>query len=166
MLSALMAAAWSSTPHSTLSCSKLASLLFSSAQLAAALPAAQLKAAADAAVLAALGSSTDTDDTGTAVAAAGGAAQQRTKQQQLSAAEVVRVLWSLAVLDVLDIARLGWLLVALAGSAGWQKLQQEQLLVVRQAQVKKRAMLWFVCICFLEFKLSCCCDRPILFFYM
>jgi hypothetical protein len=32
------------------------------------------------------------------------------------------------------IARLGWLLVALA-AANWQKLEQEQLLVVKQAQV-------------------------------
>jgi hypothetical protein len=104
VLSALMAAAWSNLPHSTLSSSKLASLLFSSAQLAAAPPAAVLEAAADAAVLAALGSSAE--------------AEQQPKQQQnskFSAAEVVRVLWSLAVLNALDIARLGWLLVAL----GW-----------------------------------------------
>jgi hypothetical protein len=78
-------------------------------------------------VLAALGSDTQDDH-------AANAAIPKSKQQQLSAGEIVRLLWALAVLDVLDIARLGWLLVALAGS-GWQKLQQEQLLVVKQAQV-------------------------------
>jgi hypothetical protein len=129
-----MAAAWSGNVDTDFSSSQLVSLLFSSAQLAAAPAAAQLEAAADAAVLAALGDDAGNEDAAAAAGASQGS-QRKQKQQQLSAADIVRVLWSLAVLDALDIARLGWLLVALAG-ANWQRLEQEQLLVVKQAQVR------------------------------
>jgi hypothetical protein len=140
VLSALMAAAWCNKVETNLSSSRLVSLLFSSAQLAAAPAAAQLDAAADAAVLSALGN--DADEDATAAAGASSQPKQKQQQQQLSAADIVRVLWSLMVLDALDIARLGWLLVALS-AANWQKLEQQQLLVIKQAQVREQLRVWW-----------------------
>ena len=55
---------------------------------------------------------------------------------ELSAKEVVRGLWSLAALGELNVQQYGWLLVQLRGAKGGQRLEQQQLMVVYQAQVK------------------------------
>lgn len=68
---------------------------------------------------------------------------------RLSASDIIRVLWSLCVFDsCLDIARYGWLLVALAGTPDWQRLEEQQLMVIKQGQVGAcvlgSAFWWFV----------------------
>jgi hypothetical protein len=60
------------------------------------------------------------------------------EQQQggaLNVEDLVRVLWSCCVFGSLDIAQFGWLLVAVTGSP-WQRLGQEQLLVIKQGEVR------------------------------
>jgi hypothetical protein len=68
--------------------------------------------------------------------------QQATqRQQKLDVSSLIRVLWALCVYSSsLDIARYGWLLVAIAGGQ-WQRLSEDQLCVIKQGQVRLMAHL-------------------------
>jgi hypothetical protein len=67
--------------------------------------------------------------------------QQQQQQDRLDLPSLIRVLWSLCVYDCLDIARYGWLLVAVAAGP-WQRLSEDQLLVIKQGQVNGCCMRW------------------------
>ena len=60
--------------------------------------------------------------------------QQIQQQDRLSLSDIIRVLWALCVYGSLDIAQYGWLLVAVAAGP-WQRLSEEQLIVIKQGQV-------------------------------
>jgi hypothetical protein len=62
---------------------------------------------------------------------------EQQRQQKLDVSSLIRVLWALCVYSSsLDIARYGWLLVAIAGGQ-WQRLSEEQLCVIKQGQVRR-----------------------------
>jgi hypothetical protein len=60
--------------------------------------------------------------------------EQQQQQQRLDLSSLIRVLWSLCVYGGLDISQYGWLLVAVAAGP-WQRLGEEQMLVIKQGQV-------------------------------
>lgn len=61
--------------------------------------------------------------------------EQQQPGDSLTVEDLIRVLWSCCVLGSLHIAQFGWLLVAVAGGS-WQRLGQEQLLVIKQGEVR------------------------------
>lgn len=154
VLSCMLQAAWAGDPHQHLSLSHLVTLLFSSVQLAALSPTASgptapnlQPAPGDDSLL--HGYTNNGTAASMAVPQESVAAvadelilstmpeQEQRQQERLSLPSIIRVLWSLCAYGSLDIAQYGWLLVAVAAGP-WQRLSEEQLLVIKQGQVRGR----------------------------
>lgn len=138
VLQAITHQAWGQQPQDHLTPSQLLTLLFSSSQLAASLPARAAPATA--------GSSSSSKTVTAQEPAVEAVAdelilstmpehqQHQQQQERLDLPSLIRVLWALCVYGCLDVARYGWLLVAIAAGP-WQKLNEDQLLVIKQGQV-------------------------------
>lgn len=156
VLNTITSQAWANSPHNHLSHKQLVTLLFSSAQLAVAVPPPPQEDPAAPSSTAQVESddaeALSTDTKAAAAAASPHAAitavaeqlilaampdtwpKEQQQQERLSLPDAIRVLWALCVYGCLDIAQYGWLLVGVAAGP-WQRLSEEQLLVIHHGQV-------------------------------